>query len=305
MSSFFSEGLIHVLKTLSSPEGRLTTSLLFFSSVQLVLSSKVEEIERVRELLNQEARIIEEDNEEKEYERFCRICFEDKTQGILISPCLCKNSIGSIHYECLKEWRKSSHRIITACEICKFEYQFYKPKVHRVLYSIFTNVGPLIIVSTSIYCKASFLRRTLSLKPESFWSFIILGFPSFCMNEALSLAGEVPTLQDGLWDFFIWDCCSQFFYFEYSTLRRLFVHVNYWCRHQRLWNNAFSTTTGEIILKKMLGLYETPDSTSLYYILISRLGFGDYFSLLATTFAVIQRYLSIRHRICQKNTRIW
>ena len=85
-----------------------------------------------RELFNQcfSGIIEEEEEEEEEEDRFCRVCYDDESQGILISPCLCKNSIGFIHYECLKEWRKTSHRIITGCEICKFEYQFYKPKAY-------------------------------------------------------------------------------------------------------------------------------------------------------------------------------
>lgn len=64
---------------------------------------------------------------------FCRICYDD--EGILISPCKCKGSMGLIHRECLEKWLSSSPQLNTSssypqtgecCELCGFRFQVEK-----------------------------------------------------------------------------------------------------------------------------------------------------------------------------------
>lgn len=54
----------------------------------------------------------------------CRICrIENSDQNTLVeTPCNCSGSIGHIHMECYKIWRKLTHR--SKCEICKAVFRF-------------------------------------------------------------------------------------------------------------------------------------------------------------------------------------
>jgi len=63
-------------------------------------------------------------------ERICRICHEPASNGSLMTPCLCKGTMGQVHRLCIEEWLTSSHR--TRCEICDFQYNCtVKPKHNR------------------------------------------------------------------------------------------------------------------------------------------------------------------------------
>ena len=51
----------------------------------------------------------------------CYICFGDKTEGKLISPCKCTGTLGFAHVECLKRWiRRNKGRCW--CTTCLGEY---------------------------------------------------------------------------------------------------------------------------------------------------------------------------------------
>jgi E3 ubiquitin-protein ligase DOA10 len=72
----------------------------------------------------------------------CRICLEPNR---LISPCLCRGSIGFIHKECLE--KEIEHTGIPRCSICKFPYfEIKKSKIRKALeYVAITLVLEIII----------------------------------------------------------------------------------------------------------------------------------------------------------------
>ncbi|CAG8626466.1 12788_t:CDS:1 [Acaulospora colombiana] len=106
--------------------------------------------------------------------RFCKICQEpeqpellessqDNTDNSLqlsyakdrlISPCKCKGSLQYVHLSCLNEWRSTTLRQDASyrCEVCKYEYKFYRPKLAKVLESaIFLHTTTFIIFLLVIY----------------------------------------------------------------------------------------------------------------------------------------------------------
>ncbi|CAG8618945.1 2149_t:CDS:1 [Acaulospora colombiana] len=77
--------------------------------------------------------------------KFCKICqeTEDTTDSSshaknrLISPCKCKGSLQYVHLSCLNEWRATTLRQDASyrCEVCKYEYRFYRPRLAKILES--------------------------------------------------------------------------------------------------------------------------------------------------------------------------
>ncbi|CAG7832029.1 unnamed protein product [Allacma fusca] len=51
----------------------------------------------------------------------CRICHDNPSRMTLLSPCLCKGSMGKVHRTCLERWLGESAK--TSCEICGHEYE--------------------------------------------------------------------------------------------------------------------------------------------------------------------------------------
>ena len=50
----------------------------------------------------------------------CRICYEGSDEGILLTPCACTGSIGSIHAHCLSRWLETRPELISrGCDVCK------------------------------------------------------------------------------------------------------------------------------------------------------------------------------------------
>ncbi|RIA99398.1 hypothetical protein C1645_747237 [Glomus cerebriforme] len=61
-------------------------------------------------------------------------------KGKLISPCKCKGSLQYVHIDCLNQWRHSNVREEASyrCEVCKYEYKFYRPRIAKIFSSGFT-----------------------------------------------------------------------------------------------------------------------------------------------------------------------
>ncbi|KAH8922512.1 hypothetical protein BT69DRAFT_1350840 [Atractiella rhizophila] len=63
----------------------------------------------------------------------CRICFggEDAELGRLISPCLCRGSIGLVHVTCLNEWRRASPTTQSyfECPQCHYHYRLERTRI--------------------------------------------------------------------------------------------------------------------------------------------------------------------------------
>ncbi|XP_023218513.1 E3 ubiquitin-protein ligase MARCH2-like [Centruroides sculpturatus] len=58
----------------------------------------------------------------------CRICLAD--EGNLISPCLCKGSVGLVHKNCLETWLEN--RNVDSCELCQTPFHVIRiPKKFR------------------------------------------------------------------------------------------------------------------------------------------------------------------------------
>lgn len=55
-----------------------------------------------------------------QHEMECRICRSGEKAGLIVSPCLCKGSMGYVHCQCLEEWLNVSSR--TNCNICSFAF---------------------------------------------------------------------------------------------------------------------------------------------------------------------------------------
>lgn len=54
----------------------------------------------------------------------CRICKSVKKAGLIVSPCLCKGSMGYVHCRCLEKWMEISSR--TSCEICSMAFKIVR-----------------------------------------------------------------------------------------------------------------------------------------------------------------------------------
>lgn len=85
--------------------------------------------------------------------KFCKICQESEESGSsnaldsetyekgkLISPCKCKGSLQYVHIGCLNQWRHSNVRAEASyrCEVCKYEYRFYRTRIAKIFSSSFT-----------------------------------------------------------------------------------------------------------------------------------------------------------------------
>lgn len=72
----------------------------------------------------------------------CRICFEPNR---LISPCLCRGSVGYIHKECLE--KEIEHTGNPRCSICKFPYfEIKKTRIRKGLEFITISIVLELII---------------------------------------------------------------------------------------------------------------------------------------------------------------
>lgn len=77
----------------------------------------------------------------EENEDMCRICFEGKSAGRLISPCTCRGSSKYVHSACLDQWRKTSQKQESyyQCDTCQYRYLLGRARWEKRL----TNKGKL------------------------------------------------------------------------------------------------------------------------------------------------------------------
>ena len=77
----------------------------------------------------------------------CRICFNDQSEGRLVTPCLCKGTMCYIHITCLQTWRSQSVRAYAYCTQCLYPYESYCIKtmlvLHLLYFSFFIDVVQL------------------------------------------------------------------------------------------------------------------------------------------------------------------
>ncbi|CAG8589043.1 5427_t:CDS:1, partial [Diversispora eburnea] len=98
--------------------------------------------------------------------KFCKICQEPELieeqedgtiiyeKGKLISPCKCKGSLQYVHLDCLNKWRTTNLRPDASyqCEVCKYNYKFYRPKLARFIGSkIFLHILSITSFLAIIY----------------------------------------------------------------------------------------------------------------------------------------------------------
>uniref|UniRef100_A0A3Q3R679 RING-CH-type domain-containing protein n=1 Tax=Monopterus albus TaxID=43700 RepID=A0A3Q3R679_MONAL len=53
-------------------------------------------------------------------ELFCRICYEGRTSGELLSPCERSSSLTMVHQACLECWQSASNS--SHCELCHHQF---------------------------------------------------------------------------------------------------------------------------------------------------------------------------------------
>uniref|UniRef100_A0A1B6MFQ1 RING-CH-type domain-containing protein n=1 Tax=Graphocephala atropunctata TaxID=36148 RepID=A0A1B6MFQ1_9HEMI len=64
----------------------------------------------------------------------CRICHSKTTRDLILSPCLCKGSMGCVHIGCLEHWLNiSSH---TFCELCSYKFEVIQVRRYTFFQSI-------------------------------------------------------------------------------------------------------------------------------------------------------------------------
>lgn len=115
--------------------------------------------------------------------KFCKICqeyedsmdtldsqqFVDDNDRKLISPCKCKGSLRYVHIGCLNKWRHSNVRAEASyrCEVCKYEYKFYRPRIAKILAnSITLHFFTLILLFFTISV-LSYMVKSLHFAQDS------------------------------------------------------------------------------------------------------------------------------------------
>ena len=72
--------------------------------------------------------------EDEDEGRTCRICFDDESEGRLISPCRCKGSMRFVHVHCLAKWRaEARNRSYYECGQCKYQYSLRRVTAHSMI----------------------------------------------------------------------------------------------------------------------------------------------------------------------------
>ncbi|CAG8556672.1 2896_t:CDS:1 [Acaulospora morrowiae] len=123
--------------------------------------------------------------------KFCKICQEPElldtshdenenlhlpyTKDRLISPCKCKGSLEYVHLSCLNKWRNNPvrHDASYRCEVCKYEYKFYRPRLAKIvesplfLHTMTATVFILVIYGISWIVKAIDMHIRDKNKPPS------------------------------------------------------------------------------------------------------------------------------------------
>ncbi|CAG8586789.1 14008_t:CDS:1 [Funneliformis mosseae] len=115
--------------------------------------------------------------------KYCKICQESDSpssqgesvtdcssyrKGKLISPCKCKGSLQYIHLGCLNQWRNSNVREEASyrCEVCKYEYKFYRTRLAKIFTSYFTLHFLTIILLFAIVYLVSYIVKLFDARKE-------------------------------------------------------------------------------------------------------------------------------------------
>jgi len=171
----------------------------------------------------------ERKKEDVDGDRACRICFD--SDKLLISPCRCKGSVGHVHYNCLKKWRLMAPKVEGAnkCEICKYPYQFYRPKWIRVMARLVSFVGSASMLASMFAIRSQIAKTFFNVQPPTDWfGFFILGCPNTGFAEFAYCFGALPTIRDIFWDWFFGDVFLLLFSFEMSVNSHCYQIYTYW-----------------------------------------------------------------------------
>ncbi|XP_046669507.1 uncharacterized protein LOC124360172 isoform X1 [Homalodisca vitripennis] len=130
---------------------------------------------------DQEANVIE-----------CRICHSKTTRDLILSPCMCKGSMGCVHIGCLEQWLNiSSH---TFCELCSYKFEVIQVRRYTFCQSI-----PVWLVSNrnNVYRTLFFL--TLCTINTSLlcwmWFLWITSIPSSFVKEKKTERNDAETTE--------------------------------------------------------------------------------------------------------------
>ena len=111
-------------------------------------------------------------------EKICRICHDDeeKPENPFISPCLCDGSQRFVHRECLENWRKTSDTAAFRCPTCRYEYQFSRLPLGRVLGSTaFKHVCAALTV-TAVASMTGYVALKLTMSdPTPPYMYLVTG----------------------------------------------------------------------------------------------------------------------------------
>lgn len=140
----------------------------------------------------------------------CRICYSSEKSGPdgepLISPCLCKGTMGLYHRTCLSTWLRSSDR--SQCEVCSFKFDIRKVRPSFCEYvrhvdavierkNLITDIlcflvlSPLVFISSSICVYGGLCMvfgTNLDLFYKSYRENASLGFALLFLSFVLLLA---------------------------------------------------------------------------------------------------------------------
>jgi len=128
----------------------------------------------------------------------CRVCLQECIVTGLIRPCKCTGSVQYVHRECLDQWRKSSPRAYTTCNVCGFNYQF-KPRPSQGILASILQLPPYVLhpvaCGIGIYLflflfRLMFPRARLPIAVILIWTTFASLSPFFRVLYALCVAVE-------------------------------------------------------------------------------------------------------------------
>lgn len=96
------------------------------------------------------------------FEPQCRICQDANPVEELISPCHCRGFSRFVHRDCLEEWRRRNvNQSYYRCEVCHFQYQYYRLRFGKVLESAWTSgFISLVLMISAIILSGQLSART-------------------------------------------------------------------------------------------------------------------------------------------------
>ncbi|CAG8618381.1 7309_t:CDS:2, partial [Ambispora leptoticha] len=88
------------------------------------------------------------------------------TKGRLFSPCKCNESMRYVHVGCLEFWfATEKHQGVSyRCEICKYEYRFYRTRIARLLTSWILTHFLSILTLLGLFFAFSWMTKIIDLR---------------------------------------------------------------------------------------------------------------------------------------------